>query len=175
MVVATPENETLQLVADVDLLTAIRHAAADALGMCGLPCRCVSVSCVPSREAGNITGLLGVHGKVSGFATINLAERFAIKAIEGLLGDRFDKLTSQVVDGVGELANIIAGGIKSGLSGTQWAFTNITVPSVIIGSGYHIAYAPGLKFVCVTFEHKDTEAIVLDDRLMHVSVSLLKL
>ncbi len=175
MSVVAAEADVLQLFAESELVAAIQHAVRDALEMCRLPIRCVSVACVPSREGGNVTGLLGVHGKTSGFVTVNLSERFARKAVEGLVGDRFERMSSQVVDGVGELTNIIAGGIKGRLSGSPWAFTNITVPSVILGSGYHIAYAPSLKFACVTFEHQDHEAIMLDDRLLHVSMSLLKL
>ncbi len=175
MAAVAQEAEVLQLVTEGELFPVIHRAVSEALGMCGMPFRCVSVSCVPSREGGTVTGLLGVHGKVSGFITLNLSTRFAVKAIGGLLGDSFETLTSQVVDGVGELTNIVAGGIKSGLSSGPWAFTNITVPSVIIGSGYHIAYAPGLKFINVTFEHSDQEALLLDDRLLQVSMSLLKL
>ena len=45
----------------------------------------------------------------------------------GLLQEPCDTLTPQVVDGVGEMTNIIAGGIKRGLTGTPWAFGNVTV------------------------------------------------
>ena len=44
---------------------------------------------------------------------------------------------------------------------------------MIVGQGYNISYSRGLKFVSVTFEHLDEEAIMLEDRLMHVSISLL--
>ena len=97
-----------------------------------------------------------------------------MKAVEGLLGDSYTELTSQVVDGAGELTNIIVGGVKSALARSDWAFNQITVPSVIVGQGYSIAYARGLEFVNVTFEHNDPEAVHLSDRLLQVSVSLLR-
>jgi CheY-specific phosphatase CheX len=103
-----------------------------------------------------------------------MAERFAIKAVEGLLGDQLDELNSQVVDGAGEVTNIIVGGVKSALAKSDWGFNHITVPSVIVGQGYTIAYARGLEFLNVTFEHDDPEAVLLSDRLMQVSVSLLR-
>jgi len=160
---------------DSVLYKATQDAVNGALTMCERSARCVGVSSVPSQESGNVTGLIGVHGKVSGFVTVNLAERFALSAVGGLLGDNFDKLTSQTIDGVGEITNIIVGGIKSGLASSQYAFPHITVPSVIIGSGYQIAYSRGLEFLCVTFEHDDPEAVMLQDRLMQVSISLLRL
>ncbi|TWT35507.1 hypothetical protein KOR34_04000 [Posidoniimonas corsicana] len=157
-----------------ELLESVVDAVTNGLAMCGVSARCVGVSSVPSRETGSITGMIGVHGKVSGFVTVNMAERFAIKAVEGLLGDTFSELTSQVVDGAGEITNIIVGGAKSALGRSEWAFSQITVPSVIVGQGYAIAYARGLEFLNVTFEHDDPEAVLLADRLMHVSVSLLR-
>ena len=166
---------TLASLTDGPLYKAIGTAVGNALLMCECRARCVGIATVPSAEPGRVTGLIGVHGKVSGFVTVNLAERFAIHAVNGLLQDKQDTLTAQVVDGVGEITNIIVGGIKSALADTPWAFPHITVPSVIVGSGYRMAYAKGLEFLCVTFEHDDPEAVLLDDRLLQVSVSLLKL
>ncbi|QDU26848.1 hypothetical protein ETAA8_19320 [Anatilimnocola aggregata] len=169
------EAEVPLEMADPHLVRALRGSVESALMMCGTQARCVGVSIVPGREVGKITGLIGVHGRVSGFITVNLAERVAIRAVEGLLQDRFGQLTAQVVDGAGEITNLIVGGIKSSLAGTPWSFSHITIPSVIVGTGYQIAYARGLEFVCVTFEHADEQSLVLDDRLLQVSISLLRL
>ncbi len=158
-----------------ELLEAVIPAVESTFGMCDIPTRCVGISRVPAQEGGTITGMIGVHGKVSGFITVNLPERFAIHAVEGLLQEKFGELSSQVVDGAGEITNIIVGGIKSSLSKTEWAFSQITVPSVIVGKGYSIAYSRGLEFLNVTFEHDDPEAVLLEDRLIHVSISLLTL
>lgn len=171
--VATPESAT-NLVDD-DLTRAVRGSVDNALNMCQTSARCVGLSSIPSRDAGLVTGMIGVHGKVSGFITVNMSKRMAITSVEGLLQDSFNELTSQVVDGAGEITNIIVGGIKSTLGGTPWSFSQMTVPSVIIGKGYQIAYAKGLEFLCATFEHDDPEAVMLDDRLMQISISLLRL
>ena len=112
---------------------------------------------------------------LSGFITVNLAERVAMSAVGAMLQDSFEKLTPEVVDGVGEMTNIISGGIKKRLTGTSWSFSHVTVPSVIIGHNYHIAYAGGLQFLSVTFEHVNENALMLDDRLMKVAVSLIRL
>jgi chemotaxis protein CheX len=165
----------LAAIADVELTKATLSAVSNGLAMCEVSAKCVGLSSVPGHDSGLITGLIGVHGRVSGFITVNLAERFAIRAVEGLCQEKFGGLTSQVVDGVGELTNIIVGGIKSQLAGTPWGFTHITVPSVIVGKGYHIAYARGLSFLCASFEGNDTEAVMLEDRMLQVSLSFLRL
>ena len=126
---------------DPHLFQSTVEAVAGALSMCNVTARCVGVSKIPSHEPGIVTGLIGVHGKVSGFVTVNMAEQFALAAVGGLLQDKYDRLTSQVVDGVGEITNLIVGGVKKSLSTTPWAFSNITVPSVIVGTGYKMAFA----------------------------------
>jgi chemotaxis protein CheX len=175
MPAAAAQNSVSLMPVNNVLLSAVISAVQAAFTMCGISVRCVGASTVPVRDAGLVTGLVGVHGKVSGFITVNLTERNAVRAVGGLLQEKFTELNSQVVDGAGEIANIVVGGIKSDLAGTPWAFSQITVPSVIVGQGYSIAYAPGLEFLNVTFEHQDKDAILLEDRLIQVSISLLTL
>ncbi len=174
MSVATAEP-VVGLDLDPHLFQSTVEAVAGALAMCNVTARCVGVSKIPSHEPGIVTGLIGVHGKVSGFVTVNMAEQFALAAVGGLLQDKYDRLTSQVVNGVGEITNLIVGGVKKSLSTTPWAFSNITVPSVIVGSGYKMAFARGLDYVCATFEEEQSEAILLEDRILQVSISLLRL
>jgi CheY-specific phosphatase CheX len=157
------------------LFNAIISGVQDGLAMCAIEARCVGVSAIPVKETGAVTGLIGVHGNVSGFITVNMAEKVALAAVGGLLQDPCDELCSQVVDGVGELTNIISGGIKKGLYGSPWLFSHITVPSVIIGQNYQIAYAKGLQYVSVTFEHQSDDALMLTDHLMQVAISLIRL
>jgi len=143
--------------------------------MCDSSARCVGTSTVPMSDPGTVTGLIGLHGSVSGFITVNMTDKVAMSAVGGLLQDQFRELDAQVIDGVGEMTNIISGGIKNGLSGSPWAFSHVTVPSVIVGQNYQIAYANGLQFLSATFEHDNADAFMLDDRLMKVAISLIRL
>jgi chemotaxis protein CheX len=163
------------LTADPLLLSPIIASVESALTMCDTVARCVGIATVPGRDAGSITGMIGVHGEVSGFITVNMAQQVALSMVGRLLQDRCDVLSGQVIDGVGEITNMIAGGIKKGVVGTPWRFTHVTVPSVIIGQNYQIAFARGLKYLCVTFEHENEEALLLEDRLVQVAISLLRL
>ena len=172
---AAKMSSDIQTLGESPLTTAVVQAVTNGLTMCETTAKCVGLSRIPGNETGIVTGLIGVHGNVSGFITVNLSEQFAIHAVGGLLQEKYEGLTSQVVDGVGEIANIIIGGIKSTLAGTEWGFSHITVPSVIVGKGYHIAFARGLEFLSVTFEHEDEEVVMLQDRLLNVSMSLLRL
>ncbi len=157
------------------LLDAIIGAVNGAMSMCDVKVNCVGVSRVPSGESGVVTGMIGVHGKVSGFVTVNMSERFAIRAVEGLQQEEYGTLTSQVVDGSGEITNIVVGGVKSALAKTKWSFLQITIPSTIVGNDFSIGYSRGLEYLNVMFEHDDVEAFRLEDRMMYVSMSLLTL
>ena len=161
--------------ADPVLLKSILDGVESCLTMCDTSARCVGVSTIPSREPGEVTGIIGVHGDVSGFITVNMAQAVARAAVGGLLQDKFAALSPQVIDGVGEITNLISGGIKKGLSGTPWAFSYVTVPSVIIGNNYQIAYAGGLNFLSATFEHENKETLLLSERMLQVAVSLIRL
>jgi chemotaxis protein CheX len=172
--VATQESATTMPVNSV-LLSAVEGAVQGAFTMCGLTARCVGASSVPVREGGKVTGMIGVHGKVSGFITLNMTDRIAVRAVNSLLQENYTELNAQVVDATGEITNMVVGGIKSALANTKWAFLQITVPSVIIGQGYSIAYARGLEFLNVIFENDDKDALLLEDRLIQVSISLLTL
>ena len=173
--VAAPEAASSTMPVNPTLFTAVNAAVQSAFTMCNLTARCVGASSVPVREGGKITGLIGVHGKVSGFITVNLTDRIAIRAANGLLQEEFGELNAQVVDAAGEMTNMVVGGIKSSLANTKWSFLQMTVPSVIVGKGYSIAYARGLEFLNVIFEQDDKDALLLEDRLIQVSVSLLTL
>ncbi|MEM6329270.1 MAG: chemotaxis protein CheX [Planctomycetota bacterium] len=163
------------LAVNATLMEAVIKSTGNALTMCGLQADCVGAARVPHQESGIVTGMIGVHGAVSGFVTVNMSERFALQAVGGLMQEEFGpQLNSAVVDGSGELTNMVVGGIKSSLSTTEWAFSHITVPSVIVGKGYAIAYARGLEFLTTTFEYEDDDAVLLEDRLLHVSMSLLR-
>lgn len=169
------DNHTNLAGTNSTLAEAVVGSVEKALTMCGTSARCVGIAAVPMRERGLVTGIIGVHGRVSGFITVNMSEVMAISVVEGLLQENFGKLTSQVVDGAGEVTNMICGGIKSYLAKTPFSFQGITVPSIIVGEGYQMAFARGLEFVSATFEHDNSDAVMLEDRLLSVSMCFLKL
>ena len=169
-------NATQDFIGEIvhaELVKAAIKSVENAMMMCGCNSRCVSVSSIPSGDSRLITGMIGLHGRVTGFATVNMSEQVALKTVGGLLQEQHDKLCTQVVDGAGELTNIIVGGIKSQLAGSRWAFNYMTTPSVIIGGGYQIAFGNGLDFMAATFEIEDKESIMIEERLLTISLSLL--
>jgi chemotaxis protein CheX len=121
-----------------------------------------------------VTGLIGLGAKVTGFISISMPERVATLAVSGLLMEEHKAVNAQVVDGIGEITNVIAGGLKTRLSTTPWMIGNITVPSVILGDHYNISYSKGIEYNGVTFEVDDPDTLSIHDRVFSVSASLIQ-
>jgi chemotaxis protein CheX len=158
------------------LANAIIQSVDNTFKMCDLVTRVVGVTRVPTQLPNAlITGMIGMGGKSTGFLTFTVPERAALLSVSGLLQDEFAAINSQVIDGLGEITNIIAGGFKTRLSNSSWMISTITVPSVIIGANYNIAYTKGIEFVSVTFEIDDPETLSVNDRLIMVTASLIQI
>ena len=60
-----------------------------------------------------ISGVIGLSGRAVGTVVINLSEEVALKAASVMLMTEMTSLNDDVLDAVGELANMIAGQAKS--------------------------------------------------------------
>jgi len=157
------------------ITNALIQSVEACFSMCDLKVRVVGITKIPTNIPGGlITGLIGMNGKCSGFMTLEMTERAATLAVSGLLQDEFRTINNQVVDGVGELTNIIAGGIKAKLYNSPWTVNTITIPSVILGTNYNISYTKGIEFVSITFEIDDPETLSIQDRIFMVTTSLMQ-
>jgi chemotaxis protein CheX len=96
------------------------------------------VEVVPHEDVAEVSGLsaiIGFGGKFSGFLALHLSAETACKIAEGLLGMPFDKVDDTVCDAVGEVANMLAGGLKKNVSRTEELF-KLSIPSIIDGNEY---------------------------------------
>ena len=145
------------------------------LQMCDLKVRVVGVTNIPVQlPRALITGLIGLSGKCTGFISVSMPQRVATLSVSRLSMEEYKTINAQVVDGVGEITNIIAGGIKTKLYNTPWMVSNITVPSVILGNHYNISYSKGIEYCGVTFEVDDPDTLSIHDRIFSVNTSLMQ-
>ena len=66
-----------------------------------------------------ISGVIGLSGKAVGTVVINLSENVAIKAASAMLHNDLTEVNEDVLDAVGEIANMVAGAAKSVLDQYQ--------------------------------------------------------
>jgi len=92
----------------------------------------VKVTPAPSYD---VSGIIGLSGDLIGSIVVSFQMDAAAKLVSAFAGTELDPKGPDFPDAVGELANMIAGGAKKAFG----VMANITVPSVIIGSGHMIA------------------------------------
>jgi chemotaxis protein CheX len=135
-----PITETL------DLTPAVRHFASGLAGglkdvfakMFNEQAELVPHIGAPGRR--HVSSIIAFAGQVSGFLCIHMEPEVACRIAEGLLDTKFDHVEDEVRDAVGELANMVAGKLKSHLSQRRECF-RISIPTVIEGTDYS-TYAP---------------------------------
>lgn len=107
---------------------------------------------VPRDHTGTIppglSAIVGFGGKISGFIAIHLPPQSACMLAGQLLGMKFETVDEIVADAMGEMVNMIAGGLKK-FAGRDEDLFKISIPSIVYGTDYS-THAP-----------KDAERLVL--------------
>jgi len=171
---ATSSSEVKGLALNSLVVNSLVTAVENCFQMCDLKVRVAGVTKIPIQlPDAPVTALIGMSGKCTGFVSVTMPERVATLAVSGLLMEEHKVIDAQVVDGVGEITNVIAGGLKTKLFNTPWMVNNITVPSVILGDHYNITFSKGIEYCGVSFEVDDPDTLSIHGRVFLVSTSLM--
>ncbi len=96
------------------------------------------------------SGIVGVSGGICGSVVLRLPEDVANQAAAALLAmDAAEVDEEDVIDAVGELANMIVGCAKSQLAEFGLA---ITLPNVVTGVGHAIQFGSDIEAVALDFD-----------------------
>jgi chemotaxis protein CheX len=82
-----------------------------------------------------LSAVIGFGGKISGFVALHLSPYSACTLASSLLGMPFDEMDEIVADAMGEMVNMLAGGLKKFISQDEDMF-KISVPSIVYGVDY---------------------------------------
>jgi chemotaxis protein CheX len=96
-----------------------------------------------------VSGIIGLAGETKGAVVLSLSRESAIKAISKMEEREYRALSNEVIDGVGELINIIAGNAKQDLLEFR---IEISLPGVVTGSEYKIHWPEGIPVIVIPFE-----------------------
>ena len=102
-------------------------------------------SASPSHE---ISGVIGLSGRAAGTVVLSFSESLALKAAGTMLMTEYTEVNGDVIDAVGELANMVAGAAKAQLEELQ---LSISLPNVITGKGHVVRFPSSVNPICVTF------------------------
>jgi chemotaxis protein CheX len=95
-----------------------------------------------------VSAIIGLAGETTGAVVLSFTRETAIEIVSAFSGSTFNALSKEVIDGVGELVNIVAGNAKKGLENLR---IEISLPGVIVGNDYKINWPKGVPVITIPF------------------------
>jgi chemotaxis protein CheX len=96
-----------------------------------------------------ISGVVGLSGNAVGTVVLNLSEPVALKAASVMLMAEATTIDADVIDAVGELANMVAGAAKAEL---EEYHLMVSLPNVVTGENHEIRFPSNVRPICVPFK-----------------------
>jgi chemotaxis protein CheX len=104
------------------------------------------------RVFGDISGIIGLSGEAEGILGITFYWPLAKTIIANMMGVNEDHINADLIhDGVAEIINMISGSTKKDFVGKPYHF-EISLPSVVVGSGHQIGHAENTPIAVMIFE-----------------------
>lgn len=118
----------------------------------------------PKLHEGHSSGkevsvIIGLSGDVSGFVAISLSKSTAAGLVSRFVGMEFSPEDPDFADGIGEIANMIAGGAKARFAADRQV--SITCPSVVIGSDHKVAQQKDMPVIELPIETSCGELLII--------------
>jgi len=110
----------------------------------------------------DITGVISLTGDIMGSVILSIDNQTARKAISNMLGDQIQD-QQEIIDGIGEITNVIVGMAKTDLSNFSCDF-EISLPVMLIGKRTNIQHLSGEKkhLTTIPFETEDGSVFHLE-------------
>ena len=97
----------------------------------------------------DVSGIIGLSGEAQGSICLSFPKHVALRVISALLGTEIKIVGEEVTDGIGELANIVAGNAKQHLVRYN---LSISLPRVVVGKGHKVVSPSATPAIMVPFE-----------------------
>ena len=101
------------------------------------------------QNLSEVSAIIGLAGETAGAVVLSFSRETAIEIVSRMEKRTYTALGTEVIDGVGELVNIIAGNAKKDLLDFR---IDISLPGVITGQTYRIHWPEGVPVVAIPFE-----------------------
>ena len=88
------------------------------------------------RNGEMVTGIIELSGSATGTVVIAFPDEVALRIVGRMFGMEFNEVDDTVLDAIGEVTNIIAGGAKSKFDVGDGPPINLGLPTVVRGSEY---------------------------------------
>lgn len=96
-----------------------------------------------------VSAIIGLAGDTTGALVLSFSRETAIEMVSRLEGKKYIALGAEILDGVGEMVNIIAGNAKKDLLDYRIA---ISLPGIITGNNYRINWPQGVPVISIPYD-----------------------
>ena len=103
--------------------------------MVGVPVSVADAVTLPQPEPETLTAMIGLAGAISGTCAVLVNSATAIHMASSMAGMELDSVDDTVLDGLGEISNMLAGAWKAKIPELDSACM-LSVPTVVSGSQY---------------------------------------
>ncbi|WP_456388170.1 chemotaxis protein CheX [Desulfolithobacter sp.] len=98
----------------------------------------------------NISSMIGLAGDLKGLLAVHCPAEVARKITGSMLGMEVEEIDDDVKDAIGEIANMVAGGLKTSLA-RDGKDVQLAIPTAIVGSSIRASGLSGAQRVVVPF------------------------
>lgn len=98
----------------------------------------------------SISGLVGLAGTTKGLLAIHLTKPAALAVTAAFLGMEVEEIDEDVCDAIGELANMLAGNVKTAID-PKGSDVKLSMPSAVHGEEYAVDCLANAQSVTVPF------------------------
>jgi chemotaxis protein CheX len=96
----------------------------------------------------DVSGIIGLSGGAQGCIAMSFPSDVALKSVSAMLGTEIKEMGEDLTDGIGEIANIVAGNAKQHLKGLN---LNISLPNVVVGKNHMLGGPKGIPTIIIPF------------------------
>jgi chemotaxis protein CheX len=100
------------------------------------------------HDLSEVSAIIGLAGETTGAVVLSFSRETAIAMVSSFSGKQYNALSDEVLDGAGELVNIIAGNAKRDLLDFRIV---ISLPGVIVGETYRIKWPDRIPVITIPF------------------------
>jgi chemotaxis protein CheX len=98
----------------------------------------------------SLSSLIGLAGDFKGILAIHCPEKVALGIAGSMLGMELTELNEDVKDAIGEIANMVAGGLKESLA-SEGKKIELAIPTTVIGKSIRTSGLSGATRVLIPF------------------------
>ena len=122
-------------------------------GTLRFPARCRANGSVGKDHVarGDVSGLIGLTGEASGSISVSFTEKSILAIVSGMFGEEMKVLNNEIMDAVGEIANMISGQARQKLEALGKSL-NAAIPAVIMGKNHSISHITSYPIIAIPFE-----------------------